>query len=301
MSKFYFNEEQESYDAIVVGTGISGGWAAKELCENGLKTLVLERGPMKKHREDYPTANLDNWDLPNGDRLTVEEQARQQKQSRTGYTTRKSSAHWFVDDIDHPYNEIERFDWMRGYHVGGRSVMWGRHSYRWSDINFEANAREGIAVDWPVRYKDIAPWYSHVEKFIGVAGEALGLTQLPDSEFEPPMPFNCAEEKIKDKVAEHFDGRVVTPGRVAHITSDKQFDGDGRIRCQYRNRCIRGCPFGSYFSSLSSTLPVAERTGNMTLRPDSIVSEVIYDADTQKATGVKVIDRVTKEEFEFKA
>ena len=154
MSKFYFNEEQESYDAIVVGTGISGGWAAKELCENGLKTLVLERGPMKKHREDYPTANLDNWDLPNGDRLTVEEQARQQKQSRTGYTTRKSSAHWFVDDIDHPYNEIERFDWMRGYHVGGRSVMWGRHSYRWSDINFEANAREGIAVDWPVRYKD---------------------------------------------------------------------------------------------------------------------------------------------------
>ena len=301
MSKFYFNDEQESYDAIVVGTGISGGMAAKELCENGLKTLVLERGPMKKHREDYPTANLDQWDMPNGGKLTVEEQKRQEKQSRTGYTTNKASAHWFVDDVDHPYNETERFDWMRGYHVGGRSVMWGRHSYRWSDINFEANAREGIAVDWPVRYKDIAPWYSKVEQFIGVSGEALGLSQLPDSEFEPPMPFNCAEQEIREKVAEHFDGRVITPGRVAHITSDKQFDGDGRIRCQYRNRCIRGCPFGSYFSSLSSTLPVAERTGNLTLRPDSIVTEVIYDADTQKATGVRVIDRVTKEEYVFKA
>ncbi|MDA0844036.1 MAG: GMC family oxidoreductase, partial [Bacteroidetes bacterium] len=301
MSKFYFNDEQESYDAIVVGTGISGGMAAKELCENGLKTLILERGPMKKHREDYPTANLDQWDMPNGGELTVEEQKRQEKQSRTGYTTNKASAHWFVDDVDHPYNETERFDWMRGYHVGGRSVMWGRHSYRWSDINFEANAREGIAVDWPVRYKDIAPWYSKVEQFIGVSGEALGLSQLPDSEFEPPMPFNCAEQEIREKVAEHFDGRVITPGRVAHITSDKQFDGDGRIRCQYRNRCIRGCPFGSYFSSLSSTLPVAERTGNLTLRPDSIVTEVIYDADTQKATGVRVIDRVTKEEYVFKA
>lgn len=301
MSKFYFNDEQESYDAIVVGSGISGGWAAKELCENGLKTLVLERGPMKKHREDYPTANLDTWDMPNGGRPTVESQERQQKQARTGYTTGYASAHWFVDDVKHPYSEDKRFDWMRGYHVGGRSIMWGRQVYRWSDIDFEANGREGIGVDWPVRYKDIAPWYSKVEKFISVSGEALNLPQLPDSEFEPAMPLNCVEQDIRERVEAAFEDRVVTPGRVAHITSDKKFDGDGRIRCQYRNRCVRGCPFGAYFSSLSSTLPVAERTGNLTLRADSIVSEIIYDADTQKASGVKVIDAETNEEFVYKA
>lgn len=301
MSKFYYNEEQESYDAIVVGTGISGGWAAKELCENGLKTLVLERGRMVKHREDYPTALMDTWDFPNNGQPTREDIARQEKQNRTGYTVRTPSKHWFVDDIQHPYNEIKRFDWMRGYHVGGRSIMWGRHSYRWSDLDFEANKNDGIAVDWPVRYKDIAPWYDKVESYIGVAGEKLGLSQLPDGQFEPMMELNCVEQHVREKVAEHFDGRVITAGRVAHINSDKKFEGDGRTRCQYRNRCIRGCPFGAYFSSVSSTLPAAERTGNMTLRPDSIVHEVIYDPDTKKATGVKVIDRVTKEEFEFKA
>jgi len=300
MSKFYFNDEQESYDAIVVGTGISGGWAAKELCENGLKTLVLERGPMKKHREDYPTANMDAWDLPNRGQLTREQKARQEKQSRTGYTTNSASNHWFVDDIDHPYNETKRFDWMRG-HVGGRSIMWGRQSYRWSDIDFSANKNDGIAVDWPVRYKDIAPWYDKVESYIGVSGENLGLEQLPDGIFEPMMELNCVEQHFREKVAENFDGRVVTAGRTAHINSDKKFEGDGRVRCQYRNRCIRGCPFGAYFSSLSSTLPAAEKTGNLTLRPDSIVHEVIYDPNTQKATGVKVIDRETKEEFVFKA
>lgn len=301
MSKFYYNQEQESYDAIVVGTGISGGWAAKELCENGLKTLVLERGPMVKHREDYPTANKDPWDFPHAGRATREDIKKQEKQSRTGYTTGAASKHWFVNDLDHPYNETKRFDWMRGYHVGGRSIMWGRHSYRWSDIDFTANKNEGIAVDWPVRYKDIAPWYDKVESFIGVSGENLGLPQLPDGKFEPMMELNCVEDLLRGKVAEHFDGRVITAGRVAHINSDKKFEGDGRVRCQFRNRCIRGCPFGAYFSSVSSTLPVAEATGNMTLRPDSIVHEVIYDPNTKKATGVKVIDRETKEEFEFKA
>ncbi|AEM70560.1 glucose-methanol-choline oxidoreductase [Allomuricauda ruestringensis DSM 13258] len=301
MSKFYYNQEQESYDAIVVGTGISGGWAAKELCENGLKTLVLERGPMVKHRDDYPTANKDPWDFPHAGTATREDIKKQEKQSRTGYTTGAASKHWFVNDLDHPYNETKRFDWMRGYHVGGRSIMWGRHSYRWSDIDFTANKNEGIAVDWPVRYKDIAPWYDKVESYIGVSGENLGLPQLPDGKFEPMMELNCVEDHVRGKVAEHFNGRVITAGRVAHINSDKQFDGDGRVRCQFRNRCIRGCPFGAYFSSVSSTLPAAEATGNMTLRPDSIVHEVIYDPNTKKATGVKVIDRETKEEFEFKA
>ncbi|MBO0340320.1 MAG: GMC family oxidoreductase [Bacteroidota bacterium] len=301
MSKFYYNEEQESYDAIVVGTGISGGWAAKELCENGLKTLVLERGPMVKHREDYPTANMDPWDFPHGGQQTREDKKKQEKQSRTGYTVQAASKHWFVNDLEHPYNETKRFDWMRGYHVGGRSIMWGRQSYRWSDIDFEANKNDGIAVDWPVRYKDIAPWYDKVESFIGVSGENLGLPQLPDGQFEPMMELNCVEQHVREKVAEHFNGRVITAGRTAHINSDKKFEGDGRVRCQFRNRCIRGCPFGGYFSSVSSTLPTAERTGNLTLRPDSIVHEVIYDPDTQKATGVKVIDRETKEEFEFKA
>ncbi|WP_136467806.1 GMC oxidoreductase [Flagellimonas onchidii] len=301
MSKFYYNEEQGSYDAIVVGTGISGGWAAKELCENGLKTLVLERGPMVKHRDDYPTANMDPWDFKYKGEVTPEELKKQEKQARTGYTVKEPSKHWFVNDLEHPYNETKRFDWMRGYHVGGRSIMWGRHSYRWSDIDFKANKEEGIAVDWPVRYKDIAPWYDKVESFIGVSGQLLNLPQLPDGKFEPMMPLNCVEDHVREKVAEHFDGRVITAGRVAHITSDKKFEGDGRVRCQFRNRCIRGCPFGGYFSSVSSTLPVAERTGNMTLRPDSIVHEIIYDPDTKKATGVKVIDRVTKETYEFKA
>ncbi|MEO1485454.1 MAG: GMC family oxidoreductase [Bacteroidota bacterium] len=301
MSKFYYNEEQESYDAIVVGTGISGGWAAKELCENGLKTLVLERGRMVKHREDYPTANLDPWDFPHAGEPTAEDLKKQEKQARTGYTVKAPSKHWFVNDLEHPYNEVKRFDWMRGYHVGGRSIMWGRHSYRWSEMDFAANAKEGIAVDWPVRYKDIAPWYDKVESYIGVSGELLGLPQLPDGQFEPMMELNCVEDHVRGKVAEHFDGRIITAGRVAHINSDKQFEGDGRVRCQFRNRCVRGCPFGAYFSSVSSTLPAAELTGNMTLRPDSIVHEIMYDPDTKKATGVKVIDRVTKETFEFKA
>lgn len=299
MSTFTNNDSNENYDAIVVGTGISGGWAAKELCENGLKTLVLERGRMVTHIKDYPTANLDPWDLPNNGDLSPEQKARQEKQARTGYTVRAESNHWFVDDVTHPYNETKRFDWMRGYHVGGRSIMWGRHSYRWSDLDFEANAKDGVAVDWPVRYKDISPWYDKVEEYIGVSGENLGLDQLPDGKFEPMMQLNCVEQHFREQVAEQFDGRVVTAGRVAHITSDKKYDG--RSKCQFRNRCIRGCPFGGYFSSVSSTLPAAERTGNMTLRPNSIVHEVIYDAATGKASGVKVIDRETKESMVFNA
>jgi choline dehydrogenase-like flavoprotein len=299
MGKFYYNDEQDSYDAIVVGTGISGGWAAKELCENGLKTLVLERGKMTEHVKDYTTANKDPWDFPNGGRPSREMIAKQEKQNRTGYTTNAASAQWFVNDLEHPYNETKRFDWMRGYHVGGRSLQWGRHSYRWSDIDFKANLNDGIAVDWPVRYKDIAPWYDKIESYIGVTGEKLGLAQLPDGQFEPMMELNCVEQHVREKVSENFDDRVMTAGRIAHINSEKDFEG--RTRCQFRNRCIRGCPFGAYFSSLSSTLPAAERTGNMTLRPDSIVHEVIYDPETKRATGVKVIDRVTKKTYEFKA
>ena len=292
---------EQAYDAIVIGTGISGGWAAKELCEKGLKTLVLERGRMVRHIDDYPTMNDDPWDLELRGQTTPDERKTQEKQGRTGYTTGAASRHWFVNDLKHPYNETKRFDWMRGYHVGGRSIMWGRHSYRWSDIDFQANKKEGVAIDWPVRYKDIAPWYDKVESYIGVSGELLGLPQLPDGQFTPMMPLNCVEDHVKDKVAEHFNGRVITTGRVAHITGDKKFEGDGRSKCQYRNRCVRGCPFGAYFSSVSSTLPAAEATGNMTLRTDAIVHEVMYDPNTKKATGVKIIDRETKEEFQFKA
>ena len=289
---------EEMYDAIVVGTGISGGWAAKELCENGLKTLVLERGRMVKHIEDYPTMNMDPWDFKFKGQPTKEEEAKQFKQARTGYTTNKAHSHFFVNDLEHPYNETKRFDWMRGYHVGGRSIMWGRQSYRLSDIDFEANKKEGIAVDWPVRYKDISPWYDKVEEYIGVSGENLGLPQLPDGNFGPPMELNCVEEHLKKNMAQNYKDRLLTIGRTAHITyTDKTFEG--RSACQYRNRCMRGCPFGAYFSSNSSTLPAAERTGNMTLRPFSIVSEVIYDDNTKLATGVKVIDAETKEEMIF--
>ncbi|MCP9200066.1 GMC family oxidoreductase [Gramella sp. GC03-9] len=296
MSNFY---EDDTYDAIVVGTGISGGWAAKELCEKGFKTLVLERGRMVEHVKDYPTMNDDPWDYKFKGQVTREDEKRQYKQARTGYTVSEPSKHWFVDDIKHPYNETKRFDWMRGYHVGGRSIMWGRHSYRLSDLDFEANKKDNIAVDWPIRYKDIAPWYDKVESFIGVCGEKLGLNQLPDGEFLPPMDLNCVEDHLRQSIANNFNGRVMTSGRVAHITGDKKFEG--RSKCQFRNRCIRGCPYGAYFSSNSSTLPAASKTGNMDLRTHSIVSEVIYDPETKLAKGVKVIDAETKEEFEYYA
>ena len=290
-----------TYDAIVVGTGISGGWAAKELCEKGLKTLVLERGSMITHPVDYKTANMNKWDFKGGDRITQEIRKRQPKQSRTNYVNTESTSHYFVDDNKHPYNEEKRFDWIRGYHVGGRSLLWGRQSYRMSDFDFEANAKDGIAVDWPIRYKDVAPWYSYVEKYIGISGEKLGLPHLPDSEFLKPMELNCVEEDLKSALSSKFnDDRLVTIGRVAHITEGTK-PGLGRNSCQYRNLCRRGCPFGAYFSSNSSTLPAAEATGNMTLRVNSVVSEVLYDADTKKATGVRLIDAETKEVIEYQA
>ncbi|MDA9305390.1 GMC family oxidoreductase [Flavobacteriaceae bacterium] len=291
---------ETNYDAIVVGTGISGGWAAKELCEKGLKTLVLERGPMVKHVEDYPTMNNDPWDYKTGDVITQETKKTQGKQSRTGYTTTESNKHFFVDDVKHPYNETNRFDWMRGYHVGGRSLMWGRQSYRLTDFDFTANLQDGIAVDWPIRYKDLAPWYNHVEEFIGVSGENVGLPQFPDGNYLKAMEMNCVEDVLKSSMSEKYDDRILTMGRTAHITEGSK-PGLGRSNCQYRNRCMRGCPFGAYFSSNSSTLPTAEATGNMTLRANSVVHEVIYDADTKRATGVRVFDAETKEVYEFNA
>jgi choline dehydrogenase-like flavoprotein len=288
-------KQQNTYDAIVVGTGISGGWAAKELTEKGLKTLVLERGRDVKHIEDYPTMNKHPWELPNNDRLTAEELKDYEKQSRTGYTIRPSLVHWWVKDTEHPYQEIKRFDWIRGYHVGGRSLMWGRQSYRLGEIDFQANEKDGIAVDWPIRYKDIAPWYDYVESFIGVNGQAEGLPQLPDGKFLPPMEMNCLEKHVTKAIAKNFDDRIMTMGRNANLTQNH----NGRARCNYRNLCSRGCPFGAYFSSQSSTLPAAVATGNMTLRPHSIVTEVLYDPETQKARGVRVLDAQTNEYMEF--
>jgi len=289
-------EKQNSFDAIVVGTGISGGWAAKELTEKGLKTLVLERGRMVKH-PDYPTATKDPWDFPNAGRPTQEDLKQQGVQARTGYTIQQATKHWFVNDLENPYTEVNRFDWMRGYHVGGRSITWGRQSYRLSDMDFEANAKDGIAVDWPVRYKEIAPWYDYVESYIGVSGQAEGIPQLPDGKFLPPMELNCVELDLKKTVKDKF-GRLLTIGRTAHATAPLPHSPQ-RGTCQYRNLCSRGCPYGGYFSSVSSTLPAAEKTGNMTLRPNSIVYELIYDEKKGTATGVKVLDAETGEQVEF--
>ena len=291
-------KEQNTYDAIVIGSGISGGWAAKELCEKGLKTIVLERGRMVRHVLDYPTANLNPWDLKFADRVPKSEiDEHYKKQNRTGYTVRQSTKHWWVKDDESPYSEVKRFDWIRGYHVGGRSLLWGRQSYRWSDLDFEGNAKDGIAVDWPIRYKDVAPWYDYAESFAGISGQKEGLSQLPDGQFLPPMEMNCLEEHVRGKIAENFDDRLMTIGRVANLTKPH----NGRGKCQFRNLCMRGCPYGGYFSSNASTLPAAEKTGNLTLRPFSIVNGIIYDEKKDKATGVRVLDAETKEVKEFYA
>lgn len=291
-------EKQNSFDAIVVGTGISGGWAAKELTEKGLKTLVLERGRNVRHVADYPTMAKEPWELPNAGRLTQEEIKLFPVQSRTGWIG-QATKHWWVNDLENPYNEVKPFDWIRGYHEGGRSIMWGKQTYRLSDLDFEANAKEGIGIDWPIRYKDLAPWYDHVESFIGVSGREEGLPHLPDGKFLPPMDLNCVEEVFRDKVAEKF-GRKITIGRVAHLTAKLPHDPSRGV-CQSRNMCDRGCPYGAYFSSNASTLPAAQKTGNMTLRANSIVHSIIYDEKKGKAIGVKVLDAVTKEETDFYA
>jgi choline dehydrogenase-like flavoprotein len=287
---------QNTYDAIVIGSGISGGWAAKELSEKGLKTLVLERGRDVKHG-DYPTAMTESWEFEGRTRLSNAKLASQQKQNRTGYTTHPASAHWFVNDLENPYSEEKRFDWMRGYHVGGRSLLWGRQSYRLSDLDFEANAKEGVAIDWPIRYADLAPWYDYAERFAGISGQKENLPQLPDGQFLPPMQMNCLEQQVRKRIAESFSGRVMTIGRTANLTQPH----NGRGSCQYRNRCIRGCPYGAYFSSNAATLPAGYATGNLTLRPFSIVNALIYDKDRGRATGVRVIDAETNEVMEFHA
>ena len=287
---------QHTYDAIVIGSGISGGWAAKELSEKGLKTLVLERGRDVKHG-DYPTAMTESWEFEGRTKLPQAELAKQLKQNRTGYTTHPAAAHWFVNDLENPYSEDKRFDWMRGYHVGGRSLLWGRQSYRFSDLDFEANAKEGVAVDWPIRYADIAPWYDYVERFAGISGQKENLPQLPDGQFLPPMEMNCLEQDVRAKIASKFGGRVMTIGRAANLTQPHL----GRGTCQYRNRCIRGCPYGAYFSSNVATLPAGYASGNLTLRPFSIVNQIIFDQDKGKATGVRVIDAETTEVMDFHA
>lgn len=290
-------QELESYDAIVVGSGISGGWAAKELCEKGMKTLVLERGRPVEHGKDYITEHKPPWEFELRGRIKREiAESDYQIQDRTGQFN-DTAFHWFINDRENPYAEEKPFTWIRGNHVGGRSLMWGRHCYRLSDLDFEANAREGVAVDWPIRYADIAPWYDHVESFAGISGEKLGLPHLPDGPFLPGFELNVVEKHLREQIQSHFPERTLTIGRVAILTQAHQ----GRAGCHYCGPCIRGCSTGSYFSSQSSTLPAAEATGNMTLRPHSVVHSVVYDPETGKASGVRVIDAVTMEERVFNA
>ena len=289
--------ETNSFDAIVVGTGISGGWAAKELTEKGLKTLVLDRGRMVKHGE-YPTATKDPWELPYGNRITQETRRRKPVQSRTGYPS-PANTHWFVDDLDNPYVEKSPFDWLRGYHVGGRSLMWARQSYRLSPMDFEANAKEGIAIPWPVSYAEMAPWYDKVETFAGISGSTEGLPQLPDGKYLPPHDLNCVEQDFKARLDQKL-GRKLIIGRCANLTAPLTHgESPQRGTCQARNLCIRGCPYGAYFSSVTATLPSAERTGNMTLLANQIVYEVIYDNDKGRATGVRVLDAETGKQTDY--
>jgi choline dehydrogenase-like flavoprotein len=287
----------ESYDAIVVGSGISGGWAAKELTERGLRVLLLERGKNVEHIVDYVNARKGPWEYPHrGGRTREMEEA--YPVLRRDYPLNEKNLDWWASDQDSPYTEVQRFDWYRGYQVGGRSLLWGRQSYRLGDIDFEANLREGIAVDWPIRYEEIAPWYDHVERHAGICGTREGLPQLPDGQFQPPIPLNCGEEHIAERLVQHFDGRRrIIPGRAANLTQAMQ----GRAPCQFRNACWLGCPYGAYFSTQSSTLPAAMATGRLTLRPFAIVTDVVYDRDRQRASGVRVLDAVTQETTEYTA
>ncbi len=287
----------ETYDAIVVGSGISGGWAAKELTEKGLNVLVLERGKNVEHAKDYVNTHKAPWEYPHRGRRTVAMEEAYPVLKRD-YPLNEKNLDWWASDQDSPYTEIKRFDWYRGYQVGGRSLTWGRQSYRLSDFDFEANAKEGIAVDWPIRYADLKPWYDHVERHAGVNGTIENMPQLPDGEFQPAMPLNCGEELVADRLRNHFDGRRrIIIGRSAHLTQQLP----GRSPCQYRNACWMGCPWGGYFSSQSSTLPAAMATGRMTLMPYSIVTELVYDKDRKRVSAVRVMDALTEKTTEFSA
>ncbi|MDX5422794.1 MAG: GMC family oxidoreductase, partial [Hymenobacteraceae bacterium] len=283
------------YDAIVVGSGISGGWAAKELTEKGLKTIMLERGRNIEHVKGYENANKDPWEFPHRGRRT-QQMIEDYPVLRRDYPLQETNLDYWVNEKESPYTEVKRFDWYRGYHVGGRSLMWGRQSYRLSDLDFEANAKDGIAVDWPIRYKDLAPWYSYVEKFAGISGSTDGIPHLPDGEFMPPMEMNCVEKDVASRIKAHYKGnRHMIIGRVTNLTQPH----NNRVNCQYRNKCWLGCPFGGYFSTQSATLPAAMATGNLTLRPFSIVTKVIYDKDTKRAKGVEVLDAETYQTYEY--
>ncbi|MEZ4939885.1 MAG: GMC family oxidoreductase [Saprospiraceae bacterium] len=286
-----------TYDAIVIGSGISGGWAAKELAEKGLKVLLLERGRNIQHVTDYTTASKRIWEFPHRGRLTNAMKANHPVQKRD-YPYSEFNPDFWVDDLECPYTEVKRFDWYRGFHVGGKSLMWGRQSYRWSDFDFEANAKDGYGVDWPIRYADLAPWYDYVEAFAGISGSLEGMPQLPDGQFLPPMEMNCVEKDVAARIKTSYeDRRRMIIGRVANLTQPH----NGRGNCQYRNLCSRGCPFGAYFSTQSSTLPAAVKTGNLTLRPFSLVNQILYDKNKKRARGVLVIDAETMETREYEA
>jgi choline dehydrogenase-like flavoprotein len=286
-------KSQNTYDAIIIGSGITGGWAAKELCEKGLKVLLLDRGRNVVHPE-YPTATKNPWEFTHRLHLTEEDKKRNFVQSRH-YSFREDNKHFYINDQENPYDEIRRFDWIRGDIVGGRSLLWARACYRWSDLDFEANQQDGIAIDWPIRYKDIAPWYDYVESFIGVSGQAEGIPQLPDGKFLPPFGMNCVEKEFKQKIESGFADRKVIMGRTANLTRPVQ----GRGQCQARDLCHRGCPYGAYFSTNASTIPAAYATGNLTVRPHSLVNKIIYDEQKQRATGVEIIDTETMQEETF--
>ncbi|MBS1597749.1 MAG: GMC family oxidoreductase [Bacteroidetes bacterium] len=288
-------EKQNTFDAIVVGSGISGGWAAKELCEKGLKVLMLERGTNIVH-PSYPTATLNPWDFPHRGSLTKEDKKTRYVQQRH-YSYRDDNKQFYINDQENPYEEIQRFDWIRGDIVGGRSLLWARACYRLSDLDFEANLKDKIGVDWPIRYNEIAPWYDYVENFIGVSAQAEGLPHLPDGKFQPPMEMNCVEKYFKTKVESKFPGRKVTIGRTANLTEAVK----GRGVCQNRNLCHRGCPYGAYFSTNASTLPAAFATNNLTLKTHALVNRVLYDEQKGKATGVEIIDTETNKVEEFHA
>ncbi|RKQ43259.1 choline dehydrogenase-like flavoprotein [Roseivirga pacifica] len=292
---------ENTFDAIVVGSGISGGWAAKELCEKGLKTLVLERGRNVEHLKDYPTAMKNPWEFEHRGSMTkafIDQNPLITKAAGFGEDT----AHFFIKDADHPYVQKKPFDWIRGYQVGGKSLIWGRACQRWSDYEFKAPARYGYGIEWPIDYNDISPWYTHVEKFIGVCGNKDGIEAMPDGDFLPPFDLNCVEQHMQQTLKEHFPGRHLVQGRWAQLSKPNQIHLEqGRGQCQCRNLCMRGCPYGGYFSSVTSTLPWAEKTGNLTIRPFSVVHSVIYDDATGKASGVKVIDTNTMEEHIYNA